>query len=57
MIPVVMSWLTLTAVLAGLEMVIDGDFGALNDGQRQVLGDAEAKSEDLLGLIEEDEPF
>ena len=30
----------LTAVLAGLEMVIDGDFGPLNDGQRQVLGDA-----------------
>src|SRR5688572_597275 len=41
----------LTAVLAGLEMVIDGDFGPLSDGQRQVLGDAEAKSEDLLGLI------
>src|ERR671914_141902 len=43
----------LTSVLAALEMVLDGDFGALNEGQRQALGDAEAKSEDLLALIED----
>jgi two-component system, sensor histidine kinase and response regulator len=41
----------LTSVLASLEMVIDGDFGAVNESQRRALGDAEEKSEDLLGLI------
>ena len=43
----------LTSVLAALEMVLDGDFGSVNEGQRRALGDAEAKSEDLLALIED----
>ncbi len=43
----------LTSVLAALEMVLDGDFGPVNEGQRRALGDAEAKSEDLLALIED----
>ena len=33
----------LTSVLATMEMLIDGDFGALNDEQRKALGDAEAQ--------------
>ncbi|HEY7861120.1 MAG TPA: ATP-binding protein, partial [Gemmatimonadaceae bacterium] len=41
----------LTAVLATLEMLLDGDFGALGDPQRQALGDAEIRAEDLLALI------
>src|SRR3982751_5799103 len=41
----------LTSVLASMEMLIDGDFGSLNDQQRNMLGDAEAKAEDLLALI------
>jgi signal transduction histidine kinase len=41
----------LTSVLAALEMVIDGDFGSVNEEQRRALGDAEGKAEDLLGLI------
>ncbi len=41
----------LTAVLATTEMLIDGDFGPLNDQQRKMLGDAEGKAEDLLALI------
>jgi K+-sensing histidine kinase KdpD len=41
----------LTSVLASMEMLIDGDFGALNADQRKMLGDAEAKAEDLLALI------
>jgi signal transduction histidine kinase len=43
----------LTSVLAALEMVLDGDFGAVNESQRRALGDAEAKAEDLLALIED----
>jgi two-component system sensor histidine kinase/response regulator len=43
----------LTSVLAALEMVLDGDFGAVSDPQRRALGDAEAKAEDLLALIED----
>jgi signal transduction histidine kinase len=43
----------LTSVLAALEMVLDGDFGAINEGQRRALGDAEGKAEDLLALIED----
>ena len=43
----------LTSVLATLEMVLDGDFGNLSERQRQVLADAEGKSEDLLALIED----
>ena len=41
----------LTAVLAALEMVMDGDYGVVNAEQRRALGDAEAKAEDLLALI------
>jgi two-component system, sensor histidine kinase and response regulator len=41
----------LTSVLASLEMALDGDFGAVSEMQRRVLGDAETKAEDLLGLI------
>ena len=41
----------LTCVLASLEMALDGDFGEVSEMQRRVLGDAEAKAEDLLGLI------
>ncbi|HEX6966628.1 MAG TPA: ATP-binding protein [Gemmatimonadaceae bacterium] len=43
----------LTSVLASLEMVLDGDFGAISENQRQALSDAEAKAEDLLSLIED----
>jgi len=43
----------LTAVLATLEMLGDGDFGPLSDSQRQAIGDTEEKSEDLLALIED----
>lgn len=41
----------LTSVLATLEMVGDGDFGPVSLDQRQALGDAETKAEELLGLI------
>jgi two-component system, sensor histidine kinase and response regulator len=41
----------LTSVLASMEMLIDGDFGALNADQRKMLSDAEGKAEDLLALI------
>jgi signal transduction histidine kinase len=43
----------LTSVLAALEMVMDGDYGQVNDEQRRALGDAEAKADDLLSLIED----
>src|SRR5687767_3802940 len=43
----------LTAVLATLEMTIDGDFGAVTEQQRRALADAEGKAEDLLALIED----
>jgi len=33
--------------------VLDGDFGAISEGQRRALGDAEGKAEDLLALIED----
>src|SRR6185436_4899243 len=41
----------LTSVLATMEMLIDGDFGGLNEQQRKMLTDAEGKAEDLLALI------
>ena len=41
----------LTSVLATLEMVADGDFGAITLEQKHALGDAESKAEDLLSLI------
>jgi signal transduction histidine kinase len=41
----------LTSVLATTEMMMDEDFGPLNDQQKQMLRDAEGKAEDLLCLI------
>jgi len=41
----------LTSVLATMEMLIDGDFGPVTNQQKQMLGDAEGKAEDLLALI------
>src|SRR5919201_629169 len=43
----------LTSVLATIEMLMDGDFGGLSNHQRNALGDAEGKAEDLLALIED----
>ena len=42
----------LTSVLATLEMVVDGDYGALSERQRGALAEAEGQAEDLLNLIE-----
>jgi signal transduction histidine kinase len=41
----------LTSVLATTEMMMDEDFGPLNDQQKNMLRDAEGKAEDLLCLI------
>jgi two-component system, sensor histidine kinase and response regulator len=41
----------LTSVLATMEMLLDGDFGSLEQDQRKAVGDAEGKAEDLLTLI------
>src|SRR5215204_3069142 len=43
----------LTSVLATLEMLSEGDFGAVSEGQKRALGDAEGQAEDLLALIED----
>ena len=43
----------LTSVLATLEMLGDGDFGKLNDTQKEAISDTEGKAEDLLALIED----
>jgi two-component system, sensor histidine kinase and response regulator len=43
----------LTSILASLELLLDGDFGPLNDGQRQMVADADGKSQELLRLIED----
>jgi two-component system, sensor histidine kinase and response regulator len=43
----------LTLVLATLEMLADGDFGAVTDPQKAAVAEAETKSEDLLALIED----
>lgn len=43
----------LTSILATMEMLLDGDFGAMSDTQRKALGDSESKAEDLLALIED----
>ena len=43
----------LTSVLATTEMLRDGDFGAVSDRQKTALADCEAKSEDLLALIDD----
>lgn len=43
----------LTSVLATLEMLADGDFGQVSMPQLAAIGDVEAKSEDLLALIDD----
>jgi two-component system sensor histidine kinase/response regulator len=43
----------LTSVLATLEMLSDGDFGQVTTPQKVAIGDVEAKSEDLLALIDD----
>jgi two-component system sensor histidine kinase/response regulator len=43
----------LTSIIGAMEMLIDGDFGALMPEQRSALGDAELRAEDLLALIED----
>jgi two-component system, sensor histidine kinase and response regulator len=43
----------LTSVVAVLEMVGDGDAGAVTEQQRTLLADAETKAQDLLALIED----
>ncbi|MEO5579842.1 MAG: ATP-binding protein [Gemmatimonadaceae bacterium] len=43
----------LTSVIATLELLADGDFGALSATQKGAVGDAESKAEDLLALIED----
>src|SRR3954465_1312890 len=43
----------LTSVLATMEMLADGDFGAITTSQRAAIGDAESKAEDLLALIDD----
>lgn len=43
----------LTAMIGGLEMLLDGDFGSLTSAQRGAVADAESRGEDLLGLIED----
>src|SRR6476619_3515723 len=43
----------LTSVIGAMEMLMDGDFGALTQEQRSALGDAETRAEDLLALIED----
>src|SRR5690349_4439013 len=43
----------LTSMIGAMEMLIDGDFGALTLEQRTALSDAEGRAEDLLALIED----
>jgi signal transduction histidine kinase len=43
----------LTTVLATLEMLLDGDFGALADRQQEAMSHAFGKANDLLVLIED----
>jgi signal transduction histidine kinase len=43
----------LTAVQATIEMMHDGDFGAVSNDQRKALSDAQNKAQDLLTLIED----
>ncbi len=43
----------LTSIIGAMEMLMDGDFGALAGTQRTALGEAEARAEDLLALIED----
>lgn len=43
----------LTSVIATMEMLGDGDFGALSESQKSAVGEVESKSQDLLSLIED----
>jgi two-component system sensor histidine kinase/response regulator len=43
----------LTAILATLEMLRDGEFGAIDERPRRALSDVEGQAEDLLGLIQD----
>src|SRR5438477_6522614 len=43
----------LTSVIATMEMLLDGDFGRLEEAQRKALADSEGKAEDLLALIQD----
>src|SRR5689334_3429064 len=43
----------LTSIIGAMEMMIDGDFGPLTNNQRNALGDAESRAQDLLSLIED----
>ena len=43
----------LTSIIGAMEMLMDGDFGALGLEQKSALGDAESRAEDLLALIED----
>jgi signal transduction histidine kinase len=43
----------LTAVLANLELLAEGDFGPVSDRQKTALVDSEAKAQELLRLIED----
>ena len=43
----------LTSMLATLEMLREGDFGAIADRPARALSDVEGKAEDLLGLIQD----
>ncbi len=43
----------LTSMLATLEMLRDGDFGAIDERPTRALSDVEGKAEDLLGLIQD----
>ena len=43
----------LTSIIGAMEMLMDGDFGALTGEQRKALGEAESRAEDLLALIED----
>lgn len=43
----------LTSVIATLEMLTDGDFGALSRQQKSAVSEVETKSQELLALIED----
>ena len=43
----------LTSVIATLEMLTDGDFGGLSGEQKAAVSEVEAKSQELLALIED----
>jgi signal transduction histidine kinase len=43
----------LTSIVATLEMLDDGDFGVVTDGQRQAIGDCSGRADELLKLIED----